>query len=141
MPKSVSYGVVILNELDELLLAHVTGQHQWDIPKGAANAEETPLQAAVRETFEETGIALRPEALEDLGRMTYTPKKDLHLFKVRLRTTECDLAKCECSSFFPHFQTGAPTAEVDDFRWALREDIPSLCTKNMAALLAKLLTQ
>lgn len=139
MPKPVSYGVLILNEHNALLLAHVTDQPHWDIPKGGADAGETPMQAALRETFEETGITLQAEALEDLGPMPYTPKKSLHLFKASLHTTDWDISQCRCTSFFPHFRTGVATPEADAFRWIARAEIPNYCTRNMSAVLARLL--
>ena len=140
MPKPVSYGVLILNEHQALLLAHVTDQPHWDIPKGGAEPGETPVQAAVRETFEETGITLQPEALEELGLMPYTSKKNLHLFKTLLNTADWDLAQCQCTSFFPHYRTGVATPEADAFRWVTRAEIPTYCTRNLSAVLSRLLS-
>ena len=54
-PRRLSCGILILNAQHELLLCHVTGQDHWDLPKGGAHADESPLQAALRETREETG--------------------------------------------------------------------------------------
>ena len=52
--KATSYGVLILNEHGQLLLAHATGRQYWDIPKGGAEAGESPREAAIREVQEET---------------------------------------------------------------------------------------
>ncbi len=139
MPKPVSYGVIILNEHNALLLAHVTDQSFWDIPKGGAEPGETPMQAALRETFEETGITLQPEALQDLGLMSYTPKKHLHLFKTQLQTSAWDVTLCRCTSFFPHHRTGVATPEADAFRWVAQKDISAHCTKNLTTVLTRLL--
>ena len=76
-PQRLSCGVVILSPERELLLCHVTGQNHWDLPKGGIDAGETPLQAALRETFEETGLRLQAQALVELGRIKYTGKKNL----------------------------------------------------------------
>ena len=78
--RRLSCGILILNPQHELLLCHVTGQDHWDLPKGGAHDDESPLQAALRETREETGLALAADALRELGRFDYRPKKDLHLF-------------------------------------------------------------
>lgn len=52
----------------KILLVHPTGA-SWQkrtigIPKGSIEAGETELEAALRETFEETGIKLRIDQLE-----------------------------------------------------------------------------
>ena len=48
-PRRLSCGILVLNGQRELLLCHVTGQDHWDLPKGGAHADESPLQAALRE--------------------------------------------------------------------------------------------
>jgi 8-oxo-dGTP pyrophosphatase MutT (NUDIX family) len=72
-PRRLSCGILILNGQQELLLCHVTGQDHWDLPKGGAHEGESPLQAALRETREETGLDLAAEVLRELGRFDYRP--------------------------------------------------------------------
>lgn len=136
--KKVSCGVLILNEHDQLLLAHATGQRHWDIPKGGAEPGESPREAAVREVREETGLVLDPATLEEIGRVPYTARKDLHLFRVRLRTGSCDIRACRCESLFPHRITGAMTPEVDAFRWTDLPDLPMFAAASMTAALRRL---
>lgn len=54
-------------------MAHVTGHEGWDLPKGCAEPGESPVAAALRETFEETGLVFLAEDLVDLGEMPYLP--------------------------------------------------------------------
>lgn len=136
--KTTSYGVIILNEHGQLLLAHATGQKHWDIPKGGAEEGESPRAAAVREVREETGIVLAPDSLEELGRMAYQSRKDLHLFRVVLHTRDCDIRACRCTSFFPHFASGVMIPEVDRFKWVDVADIPDFAARSMTALLRTL---
>ena len=138
MPARTSCGTLIVNEQGQLLLAHVTGKRQWDIPKGAAEPGEAPVAAALRETREETGITLEPAQLRDLGRFDYMPAKDLHLFAVRLDGQALDLADCHCSSHFSD-RDGRLRPEVDAFRWASEQEAATLCTPRMAAVLARAL--
>lgn len=139
MSKKISFGVLVLNEHDQLLIAHVTGQNRWDIPKGGGDASERPLEAALRETFEETGVLLDAGQLEDLGVTPYGRHKDLHLFRARVSTAEVDIARCCCTSYFRQMGTGASLPEMDGFRWAAAEELGELCTPRMAALLVRLL--
>lgn len=56
--KFVSAGVVVARAVEEgWLLLVLRSWQNWDFPKGMVEAGETPLQAAVRETEEETGIS------------------------------------------------------------------------------------
>ena len=109
MSKQLSAGFVVVCP-GGILLGHTTGAEQWDIPKGGIDGEETALQGAIRELYEETGLTYtetdltckytgdvhRIVSFKDLGRHAYTKRKDLHLFEVRLETNINALAlKCE----------------------------------------------
>ncbi len=48
-------GGVVLNVYDKLVLVEQQG-NSWSLPKGGIEAGESPLEAAVREIREETGI-------------------------------------------------------------------------------------
>ena len=132
-PRRLSCGVVILNPERELLLCHVTGQNHWDLPKGGIDAGETPLQAALRETREETGLRLSADALLDLGGFHYTGKKDLHLFATRM--PRFDIAHLHCDSHYVDRPTGRSLPEMDGYGWFAFDRIGSLCTARMAAVL------
>ena len=131
--KRLSCGVVILNERAELLLCHVTGQNHWDLPKGGSHEGESPLQAALRETQEETGLQLSACGLLDLGRLDYRPKKDLHLYAALM--PRFDPATLHCESRFSQYATGERLPEMDDYGWFGFERIAGLCTPKMTAVL------
>lgn len=136
MSKSLSCGVLLVNERQELLLCHVTGATWWDIPKGGQDPGELPLQTAVREMQEETGIVLAPERLLDLGYFNYRPDKALHLFAAYVPSHLLDLATCRCSTYFQHPHTGAKLPEVDEFTWVPFSSVTDYCAKTMARVLA-----
>ena len=133
--RRMSCGVVVINDAAELLLCHVTGQDHWDLPKGGPNVGETPLQAALRETREETGLALDAAGLIDLGRMPYRARKDLHLFAARLQRIDPGLLSCE--SRFSDSATGARLPEMDGFGWFPFSEIPQLCSPKLVAVLTQ----
>lgn len=132
--RRLSCGVLILNAERELLLCHVTGQYHWDLPKGGIHADESPLQAALRETREETGLHLDGNALLDLGRFDYRPRKELHLFATLM--PRLDVAALRCESHFSHPVSGRRLPEMDDFGWFGFAEAPRRCTGRMAAVIA-----
>jgi len=62
--KDYSYGIIpLIKEEDgwKIFLINQyghTGDVYWTFPKGHAEGEESPLQAALRELFEETGLTI-----------------------------------------------------------------------------------
>lgn len=134
-PRRLSCGIVVVNDAGELLLCHVTGHEHWDLPKGGAMAGESALQAALRETREECGLSLAPQALVDLGRMPYRARKDLHLFGALL--PRLDTRALHCESRFTDGETGELRPEMDGFGWFPFAQVPQLCTRKMAAVLCQ----
>jgi 8-oxo-dGTP pyrophosphatase MutT (NUDIX family) len=131
--RRLSCGILILNARQELLLCHVTGQDHWDLPKGGAHEGESPLQAALRETREETGLHLDATALLELGRYDYRPKKDLHLFATLAE--RFDVAELRCESHFAQWGTGRRLPEMDGYDWFGFELVAQACTAKMATVL------
>ena len=134
-PPRLSCGVLILNPQRELLLCHVTGQNHWDLPKGGIDIGETPLQAALRETVEETGLQLRATDLVELGRFKYTAKKNLHLFATQ--APRFALAGLHCDSQYTDCRTGRQSPEMDGYGWFDFARVAALCTPRMAAVLTQ----
>jgi putative (di)nucleoside polyphosphate hydrolase len=132
-PKRLSCGVVILNPGRELLLCHVTGQNHWDLPKGGIDPGETPVEAAVRETREESGVRLDADMLLDLGRFHYTNKKNLHLFATCMPRIE--LKDLRCETRYHDRWSGRQLPEMDGYGWFGFGRIGQLCTPKMAQVL------
>lgn len=132
---TLSCGTLVVNPRHELLLCHVTHTPKWDIPKGMLDAGETELEAALRELREETGLAFDAGRLRDLGPFSYRRDKRLHLFMVKSGPELDSLADLHCSTTFPHHVTGAPTPEMDGYRWAARDEVRGLCWPRMGEVL------
>ncbi|MBN3791750.1 NUDIX hydrolase [Burkholderia sp. Ac-20353] len=133
-PRTVSCGVVMLDGAGRVFLAHATDTTHWDIPKGQGEPGESPLQAALRELLEETGIALAPARLVDLGRFAYRHDKNLHLFAVRIADDEVDPARCICTSLFPSRRDGSMIPEMDAYRWTAPGDVDAYASRSLARL-------
>jgi predicted NUDIX family NTP pyrophosphohydrolase len=81
-----SAGTLLYRQGDsglEVLLVHPSGNYNrhkpWSIPKGLPDPGEAPIDAARRETLEETGVVAGE--LVELGFIDYTKsKKRIHCF-------------------------------------------------------------
>jgi putative (di)nucleoside polyphosphate hydrolase len=135
--KALSCGILVLNPHGELLLCHATGTTVWDIPKGGGDAGEAPMDTAIRETAEETGLEFAPAELLDLGHFAYRPAKDLHLFAA-LRE-RFDAGECRCSSHFTDWW-GRRRLEMDAFEWIAFERVKRRCARRMGTLLTQTLS-
>ena len=133
--RRLSCGIVIVTAARELLLCHVTGQRHWDLPKGGIHAGETPREAALRETVEETSLVFAPDALAELGRFEYTAKKDLHLFAVVSEAV--DPQSLSCDSHFLERGSTRMLPEMDGFGWFAFSRVAELCTARMAEVLQR----
>lgn len=113
--KKLSAGIIIINEYDEFLLGHSTGNVFFDIFKGSTELNETPIQTALRECQEESGLQFNEADIKDLGIFSYNKEKDLHLFLCRVNKLDIDLIKLKCSTFVELPTYSFP--EMDRFAW------------------------
>ena len=61
-------AVAVLNAAGQILVGLNKKRHVWDIPQGVVEDGELPIETAIRELEEETGIQhIRPEDLESLA--------------------------------------------------------------------------
>ncbi|MCY4299457.1 MAG: NUDIX domain-containing protein [Flavobacteriaceae bacterium] len=69
-PKVTAAGGLVKNKLNQNLLIY--RRNKWDLPKGKIDHGETPIQAAVREVKEETGVMdLKVKKLLNTSRYIY----------------------------------------------------------------------
>lgn len=134
-----SCGVLIINEFNEILVGHSTGNKFYDIPKGMLEEEENPTDCVIRECKEETSIELFKETLKDLGIFKYNKEKNLHLFSIQVKKDSINLDSLVCTSMFEHYYSKKILPEVDSFKWISFNEIDSNCAKSMAKLLNSLL--
>ncbi len=79
MPRFVLSASVFLHRYGEILILKRAGGYAgggWFVPGGHVEFGETPLEAAVRETWEEAAIALDPASLQLVGITTFYPEPD-----------------------------------------------------------------
>ena len=54
---------IVYGEHGEILLVHQRDGDVWSTPGGAVEPDESPVDAVVRETWEETGLLVKPATL------------------------------------------------------------------------------
>jgi putative (di)nucleoside polyphosphate hydrolase len=117
MMKKVSAGVLIHDEVG-LIVGHVTNQWFWDIPKGMIDPYESPIDAAIREVYEEIAFDISGyrTILKDLGKVKYQHDKDLYLFDLYLEELP-DISKLHCDSYcnYPDDPLDEDFPEIDEF--------------------------
>ena len=90
----------------------------WSIPKGEIQQDESPLAAARREFFEETGIESRCECFHDLGVARQSGGKLVYAWAFE---GDCDPATVRSNSFSlewpPHSGKQRQFPEVDRAAW------------------------
>jgi len=86
---------------------------KWNLPKGGSDKGEIPIQAAIREIYEETNIVIDSTChITDLGATSYGKKKLLYLFYIVLLDEPEEL---KCNSFFE--RDGKQIPEMVDYKW------------------------
>ena len=127
-----SCGVFLRNPQQQWLLGHATGQSHWDIFKGLPDDSETPVQTALRELKEETGLLFDSHQLTDTGLHSYRPGKSLHLF---IATFDGASSTLRCSSTFVARNSNVMIPEMDAFQWFEPDEARQKVVPNMRRVL------
>ncbi len=121
----LSAGVVVVRKKnDEWRYLLLRAYRDWDFPKGVVEEGEEPLEAAIRETAEETGITdLRFSWGHGYSAtQPYSGGKKI----ARYYIAETDTEKV---SFSVNPEIGAP--EHHEFRWVSGDELQRLCSERL----------
>ena len=111
-----SVNVVVVNDAGDVLMIRRSDNDNWAVPGGAIDLGESMVQAAVRETREETGIECEITGLVGI----YTDPKHVLLY------TSNGEVRQEFSILLTGVPTGGqptPSSESSEVRWVPREDV------------------
>lgn len=109
--KKVSSGIVITD--GKVVLG--CKFYKWDLPKGEIEPNEKPIDAAIREAKEETGLSINKKDLIELGFFDYTKNKDLWLFLYVPKVLP-DISKMKCTTYFED-KDGNDVLEVNAYKY------------------------
>lgn len=120
-PKTFGAKVILEHQGCILFVRHTYGSNAWRLPGGGMKKGEAPYAAAVREVFEELGLAL--EQLETLGTIENSAeyKRD---------TVHCFLGRAPSEVIFPD-----PT-EIALARWFPKQGLPEKLSPTTSRLVA-----
>ena len=82
MSPSVAGSAAVIDQRGKILLMRRTDNRLWAMPAGQMEVGETPAQAVVRETLEETGVRCIPKALSGIydSRLWVRPRVPQHVY-------------------------------------------------------------
>jgi 8-oxo-dGTP pyrophosphatase MutT (NUDIX family) len=107
--------------------------HNLDIPKGNIDEGEIPIETAIRECKEETGITIDKSKMNALGKFNYKPEKQLHIFVCKMTIPPLNTLKC--TSFLPTIR--AP--EMVSYRLVSYQDIEEMFFRDLGPIIIKAL--
>lgn len=144
----------IINKHLEVFLVHPGGPfwknkdaEAWSIPKGEFDDNEKPLDAAIREMKEETGIALKGDFLEltpvkqKSGKLVYAFAKEYDLDPSEIKSNEFEMEwppKSGKKKSFPEidkaewFDLKAAKVKIVVAQWNLVEELAKKLKLNLA---------
>jgi len=113
-----SVNVVVVNDVGEVLMIRRSDNDNWAVPGGAIDLGESMVEAAVRETREESGIECRVTGIVGI----YTDPRHVILY------TSNGEARQEFSIVLTASAVGGtptPSDESSEVAWVRREDLGS----------------
>lgn len=140
--KTIAAGIYLVNKDKKVLICHPTNHRTdfWSIPKGKVEKDEELINAAIRETYEETNIDLKEyQMMVNMSPLTYTHrKKVLHpyiCYEEANPSFNFNEFELKCNSNVPEDRGGFP--EMDDYRWVTFDEAKTLLHKLQADAIDK----
>lgn len=145
MGKTIASGLFIVRKDNKLLICHPTNhpKNVYSIPKGKVEDDEIFLEAAFRETYEETNLDLNGSTdftIHPLSSVNYKHKKKiLYPFLVHENKEskfDWDNVELKCNSNVPEDRGGFP--EMDEWVFVSLNEAESLLHDTQVKCLPKI---
>lgn len=139
--KVMAAGIFLIKNDGKILICHPTNHapNFWSIPKGKIEENESAIDAAIRETYEETNIKVLeyPFKIITLEAVQYKTKKKVlypfifqELYQSKIDWNSIDI---KCNSNVHISRGGFP--EMDDYRWVDIDEAANLLHESQVACL------
>lgn len=145
----ISCGLFLIRKDNKILIAHPTmhPRSSWGIPKGKVEPGESLIEAAIRETYEESNIDVSGyKVLHDIPFVKYAKtNKILYSFALFEQENNFDFNQfnIKCNSNVPESKGGFP--EMDDYMYVtvkeahgLLHDTQIKCLDTISGLIEKI---
>lgn len=148
MAKTIAAGIFIIRQDKKLLICHPTNHAVdfWSIPKGKLDDGEEIIDAAIRETYEETNIDLTTTmaresfSIHPLDSVQYGHKKKMIYpflyIETKFSTMNWENLEIKCNSNVPIDRGGFP--EMDDYKWVTLDEAKELVHETQVACLPRI---
>lgn len=136
MAKVTSCGIIVKSK-SKYLICRATfskdnkGREVWGFTKGKIEDGETERQAAIRETFEESGLLFQEDEIIFFHKYS-TNRKNFVFFLAN--KDDLDLTKLHCSTNVE----GRNYPEIDKYILVNKEDLPKYIHNHMREVVKKL---
>lgn len=128
-PRILSAGVVVVHwSRDHYEYLLLRAYNYWDFPKGVVEADEAPLQAAIREVEEETTLTSLRFRWGDIYRET-------HPYNQGCKVARYYIAEVASTAVGLPMNPELGRPEHSEFRWVDRAEAWSLLTPRVRAIL------
>ncbi len=118
---NVTAGIYIFNKKGQLLVCHPNEMDEsiWSIPKGLMDRGEIPVETAMREMEEETGIHIEglKKKLQYVGSIKYENKPKMLIAYTLKLDDNPPVEDLVCKSTFKSLYSGKRISEIDKFQW------------------------
>lgn len=134
-----TYGLFLFNKIsNKILICHATrSRNLWSIPKGLAEPDEDPVNAAWRETYEETGIRESDLGKYEIYSLPESPyKKQRKVLVSFLVVFEKDISTMQLNCIS---MVNENYPEVDKYLWADLSTFKKLAHESQVDLLDKIM--
>jgi 8-oxo-dGTP pyrophosphatase MutT (NUDIX family) len=145
MSKTLTSGLFIIKKNKKLLICHPTKRkaNEYSIPKGRVEDDEIFLEAAFRETYEESNLDLNGSTdftIYPLNSVEYKNKKKILYPFLMLENNnskfDWDSVELKCNSNVPKKIGGFP--EMDGYRWVTLDEAEELIHEAQVKCLPKI---
>lgn len=124
-------GIMLINKNGDIFMAHRTDAREkaWQMPQGGIDGKEKPIEAAVRELCEETGVSSISLVAESTGWYSYDFPSRISFNNPKKRGYDGQTQKWFLFLFEGNedeINLNQPHPEFNKWQWVKAENVPEM---------------